>query len=79
MLGIGIITKHGLDNQKAYHQHQDSVVITTEENVVYGQFHQEVLLQYLKCGAVEHQEQVAVAVCKVIQEMEDLTQLNQLT
>jgi hypothetical protein len=55
MLGIMTITKHGQDKLEAYHQVQDFVVTTMVENVAYLQFLQEVVLQYLKCGAVEHQ------------------------
>tara|TARA_B100000212_G_scaffold56029_1_gene37227 strand:- start:308 stop:547 length:240 start_codon:yes stop_codon:yes gene_type:complete len=74
MLGIMTITKRGQDKQEAYHQHQDFVVTTMVENVVDGQFLQDQHLQYLKCGAAEHLEQVAVAVCKDIQ----LTQVGML-
>jgi hypothetical protein len=77
MLGTEITMKRGRHKLEEYHQVQDFVVITTVVNVVYGLFHQEQLLQYLKCGAVEHQEQVAVAVCKVIQLTQDHMQLSQ--
>jgi hypothetical protein len=74
MLGTEITMKRGRHKLEEFHQHQDFVVITTVVNVVNGLFHQEHLLQYLKCGAAEHLEQVAVAVCKDIQ----LTQVGML-
>tara|TARA_B100001769_G_C21760208_1_gene415958 strand:+ start:182 stop:421 length:240 start_codon:yes stop_codon:yes gene_type:complete len=77
MLGVMIITKRGQDKLEAFHQHQDFVVTTTAVNVVYLQFRQDLVLQYLKCGAAVLQELEDVAVCRVIQEMVALTQLNQ--
>ena len=77
MLGTETTTKRGRHKLKVYHQHPDFVVITTVVNVVYLQFRQELVMQYLKCGAVALQELVVVAVCKGCQETVDLTQLNQ--
>jgi hypothetical protein len=77
MLGVMIITKRGQDKLEAFHQHQDFVVTTTAVNVVYLQFRQDLVLQYLKCGAVVLQELEGVVVCRAIQEMVALTQSNQ--
>jgi hypothetical protein len=77
MLGTETTVKHGRQQPEAFHQNQDFVVTITAVNVVTGQFQTGLLLQYLKCGAVAHLEQVAVAVWRAIQETVALTQLNQ--
>jgi hypothetical protein len=54
-LGTQITTKRGQHKHMVYHQNQDIIVTTTAVNVVDGLFHQVLLLQYLKCGAADHQ------------------------
>jgi hypothetical protein len=61
------------------HQNQDIIVTTTAENVVTSLYQLVLHLQYLKCGAVVRQEQVAVAVCKVTQLTQAVTLLSLLT
>tara|TARA_B110000091_G_scaffold41558_1_gene45008 strand:- start:512 stop:751 length:240 start_codon:yes stop_codon:yes gene_type:complete len=79
MHGTQITTKRGQHKHTVCHQNQDFIVTTTAENVVTSLYQLVLHLQYLKCGAVVRQEQVAVAVCKVTQLTQAVTLLSLLT
>tara|TARA_B100001013_G_scaffold80026_1_gene43064 strand:- start:476 stop:715 length:240 start_codon:yes stop_codon:yes gene_type:complete len=78
MNGIGIITKHGHAKHMECHPNQDIVVLTTVANVVTGRFQQEQVTPFLKCGAADLQEQVVVAVCKVMRQTQEVMLLKVL-